>query len=65
MADFPSEDAEGLFDLLADANENQFETIFGHIDRHREKAVAQGKAEVTKTSPGNASEAGKEALAIR
>ncbi|MEO2033239.1 MAG: hypothetical protein ABGZ35_14250, partial [Planctomycetaceae bacterium] len=65
LADYLSDDAEGLFDLLADSNEQQFGTIFGRLDLHRQQAVALGSVEVARTIPEDASEADKDALAVR
>ncbi|MCH7685356.1 MAG: SUMF1/EgtB/PvdO family nonheme iron enzyme, partial [Planctomycetes bacterium] len=65
LADYLSDDAEGLFDLLADANEKQLGPMFGKLSKHRERAIALGNAEVAKTSKQDASEADKEALAMR
>ena len=65
LADYLSDDAEGLFDLLADANEKQFAPMFGKLSDHREKAIALGNAEVNKSPVKDASEAEKELLAMR
>jgi serine/threonine protein kinase/formylglycine-generating enzyme required for sulfatase activity len=64
LADYLSDDARALFDLLADANEKQFGPIFGKLTNHREQAVALGNAEVVKTPAPDASETDREALAI-
>lgn len=65
LADYFSDDADGLFDLLADANEKQFGTMFGKLVTHRERAVELGNAEVARTPAEDANEAAKESLAIR
>jgi len=65
LADYLSDDAEGLFGLLADSNEQQFATIFGRLDLYRKQAVALGNAEAARTIPQDASEAVKEGLAMR
>ena len=65
LADYWSDNPDGLFDLLADANESQFGVIFGKLTDHQEQAVELGNAEVTKTLAKDASEADKEALAMR
>lgn len=65
LADYRSDNAEGLFELLSAASEKQFGTIFNKLDLHREQAVALGNAEVSKTPAEDASEADKEALAKR
>lgn len=65
LIDYLSDDAEGLYDLLADANEKQFAPVFGKLANHREKAIAIGNAEMRKTPAIRASEADKEALAMR
>jgi hypothetical protein len=49
LADYLSDDADRLFDLLADANEKQFGPMFGKLTTHREKAITLGNAEVSKT----------------
>ncbi|MGE0758275.1 MAG: SUMF1/EgtB/PvdO family nonheme iron enzyme, partial [Pirellulaceae bacterium] len=65
LADYLSDDAGGLFDLLADANEKQFAPMFGKLSDHRERAISLGNAEVSKTPDKEASEDDKEALAMR
>ena len=65
LADYLSADAAGLFDLLSDADEKQFGTIFHKLDSHREQAVALGNAEVTKVLAAEASQTAKESLARR
>ena len=62
LADYLSDDAEGLFNLLIDANEKQFGPIFGRLMLHREDAITLGNAQFNKTIPDNAS---KESLAMR
>ena len=49
LADYLSDDAEGLFDLLADANAKQFAPIFDKLTAHQDRAIALGNAEVSKT----------------
>jgi formylglycine-generating enzyme required for sulfatase activity len=65
LADYLGDDAEVLFALLADADEQQFAPMFGRLTPHREQAVALGNAEVARTIPEDAGEADKEAMAIR
>ncbi len=65
LADFWSDNSDGLFDLLAVANEKQFASMFSRLDFHREEAVALGIAEVARTFLEDASEAEKESLAMR
>jgi eukaryotic-like serine/threonine-protein kinase len=65
LADYLSDNPDGLFDLLADANEKQFAVIFKKLDSHLEKSVALGNAEVVKLLPEDATETDKESLAIR
>ena len=65
LADYLSDEAEGLFDLLADSNEQQFGVIFDKLTNDRETAVTLGNAEVAKHPAKNASEGDKEALAKR
>ena len=56
LADYLSNDAEGLFDLLAVDNEMQFGPIFSKLSNHREHAIRLGNAEVAKTLAKDASE---------
>lgn len=65
LAVYLSDDAEGLFDLLADANEKQFESLFGKLMTQRQKAITLGNAMVTKSIRKDASEDDKEASAVR
>ena len=44
LADYLDDNAEALFDLLADANEKQFGPIFDRLQPHREKAIQLGNA---------------------
>ncbi|MBC8289187.1 MAG: SUMF1/EgtB/PvdO family nonheme iron enzyme, partial [Planctomycetes bacterium] len=65
LADYWSNKPDGLFNLLADANESQFGVMFGKLTKHQEQAVELGNAEVTQTLTKDASEADKESLAMR
>lgn len=65
LADYLSDDAEGLFDLLADADEKQFGPIFSNLTDHHDTAIDLGNSELNKVSSKDASEADKEALAMR
>jgi hypothetical protein len=65
LADYLSDDAGGLFDLLADANQKQFAAIIGKLSAHQERAVELGNVEVSETPAQDASEDDKEALAMR
>ncbi len=65
LADCLSNDAEGLFDLLAEASEKQFAPMYGTLTNHQERAIELGNIEVTKRFPEGANEADKEALAMR
>ncbi|REJ87172.1 MAG: hypothetical protein DWQ34_25680 [Planctomycetota bacterium] len=65
LSDYLRDDPVELFDLLADANENQLEAMFGQLVGHREQAVALANAEVTNAAVEGASEEEKEALAMR
>jgi serine/threonine protein kinase/formylglycine-generating enzyme required for sulfatase activity len=65
LADYLSDDAEGLFDLLVDANEKRFGPLFGKLTTRRERAIALGNAEVAKSIPEDASEVDKERMAMR
>ena len=65
LADYLRDDAERLFDLLADATETQFSTIFDTLAVYQTQAIELGVAEIAKIPGDNASAADKEALAIR
>jgi len=65
LADYWSNNPDGLFNLLADANERQFGVMFGKLTKHQEQAVELGNAEVTRTLTKDASEAETESLAMR
>lgn len=65
LVDYLSGDADKLFDLLAVANDKQFDPIFTKLADCREQAIELGHAELAKAPAQNANENGKEALAIR
>ncbi|MCP4175472.1 MAG: hypothetical protein GY758_32395, partial [Fuerstiella sp.] len=65
LADYLSDDAGRLFDLLADSSEQQFGTIFDKLTAHQQQAIELGNAEVARTFAEDASEADKEGLAVR
>jgi len=65
LADYLSDDADALFDLLADADKKQFVQLFDKLAAHRERAIQLGTVEVSRTFPEDAGEDEKEALAIR
>lgn len=65
LAAYLESDAEQLFDLLADANEQQFEPIFEQLVEHQVQAVKWGIQELKKEAPADSSEDQKEALAKR
>lgn len=65
LADYLSDDAEGLFKLLTDASQKQFGTMFNKLAVHRERAVELGNAEIAKVLPIDAGEKEKEARAIQ
>jgi formylglycine-generating enzyme required for sulfatase activity len=65
LADYLSDDTEGLFNLLADAEQQQFPALFGKLTAHQKRAIELGNAEVTKAPPQDASEDDKETLAMR
>ena len=48
LADYLSDDADGLFDLLADANQMQFGPVFDKLALHEERAVELGNIEVSR-----------------
>jgi serine/threonine protein kinase/formylglycine-generating enzyme required for sulfatase activity len=60
LADYASDDAELLFDLLADAAPFQFLTIYRKLESHRQRGVALGTVEVTKQLPERAAEVDRE-----
>ena len=65
LADYLSDNADGLFDLLADANVKQFAPMFGKLAAHQNRAVALGNAEVSKKLLPVMTDNAKEALAKR
>ena len=65
LADYLSNDTEGLFDLLADSDEQQFGTIFDKLTNDRTNAVLLGNAEVAKHSAKDATVSDRESLAKR
>lgn len=65
LADYLSDDADQLFELLADAEQRQFTPIFANLVIHQDRAIELGNAEITKSSVKDATEDVKEALALR
>jgi len=65
LADYLSDDAGGLFDLLADADAVQFSILFDKLTAHQQRAIELGTAEITKSVGQDADEAAREALAVR
>ena len=65
LADYYSDDANQLFDLLVETNESQFKAIFGALGRHRLAAISRGIEEVSMPLPVDADDADKERIAIR
>jgi len=65
LASYLRNDADSLFGLLADADEQQFPQLFNELDAHRPRAIELGLAVITKTPGENASDDEKEALAIQ
>jgi len=65
LADYLSDDADQLFDLLADTDQKQFPFIFDKLTAHQERAIELGNAEIAKSLPHHASDDDKEAAAIR
>jgi hypothetical protein len=64
LAEYRSDDAEYLFDLLADASNKQFLVILAKLMSHRGRAIELAEAELEK-SLERVDESDKEALAIR
>lgn len=65
LADYLESDPPGLFDLLADADERQFEEIFSKLRPFERDAIEMGNAEIAKQIPSDAPENFKENQAIR
>ena len=65
LADYASDQPEILFNLLADAQQFQFEVVFGKLASFKERAITMAREELARKSPDDASEADKEALAKR
>ena len=65
LVDYLRDDPDGLFDLLADAEEQQFSAVFERLQTHRDRAVELAEAEVAETIREDAMEASKELLAQR
>jgi len=65
LADYLEADPPGLFDLLADADERQFEEIFTRLKAYEKVAIEMGNAELAKQTPTDAPEDFKEQQAIR
>jgi serine/threonine protein kinase/formylglycine-generating enzyme required for sulfatase activity len=64
LTEFAFDRPDELFDLLADAEEPQFEPIFGKLSAYKDEAIKRGAQEVKK-SPTGANEDQKEHLAKR
>ena len=65
LADYLSDDADRLFDLLVDADQKQFAVILNKLGAYRERAVQLGVTEIARSPAQDASEDDKEALAMR
>lgn len=65
LCDYLSDDADALFDLLADANENQFIALYDQLESHQQRAIALATAELANAIPADASEIEKESFAVR
>lgn len=65
LCDYFSDDVAGLFDLLADANDTQFETIFDLLVPYQGRAIDVGNAELAKTPAPGTNQVEKESLAMR
>ncbi len=61
LADYLSDDAEGLFDLLADANETQFRGLFDKFAAHGEQAIEIASHEINRTLTAESNEVTREA----
>ena len=62
LADYLSDDAEALFDLLADADERQFPFLFHKLERHGTRAIELAHAEIAK--PHSASDGARESESL-
>ncbi len=65
LADYASEQPEVLFDLLADAERFQFETVFSKLADLKGRAITLARQEVEKKPANDATEDDKETLAKR
>ena len=65
LLDYAAAAPDELFNLLADADQIQFLTVYGMLLEHRLRAVELAHAELAKTSAADASEDDKEYLAQR
>lgn len=65
LSDYLSDDADGLFDLLADASLKQLPAIFARISEFEAEAIELGNAEIAKVPGAEASPEDLERLAIR
>ena len=65
LVDYASDQPKLLFELLADAEPFQFQTMFAKLAAYRDRAVTIARQEVARIPPDDASEAEKEALAKR
>lgn len=65
LTDFLSQDPSGLFNLLADANESQFDEVFSRLSSFKGDAIELAIKEISQQCPTDASEVTKESMAIR
>jgi formylglycine-generating enzyme required for sulfatase activity len=65
LADYATDRSDELFDLLADAELFQFPALFDKLALHKEQAVALAQQELAKRPPEKATEAQREAFAMR
>lgn len=65
LSDYLSDDADQLFDLLADADRRQYSPLFEKISRHRTRAAELASVELAKRLAPDASEVEKETLGSR
>ena len=65
LSHYLSQDAEALFDLMADANNKLFPILYEQINFHRADAISFAHAEISKTIELDATESEKERIARR
>lgn len=65
LTEYLDDDPEGLFELLADSDQEQYEEVFRHLKLHRRKAIELAQRESQKEMPGEALDCEKERQARR